>query len=184
MDASRLRAKALHALNVLLNAAGDRISCDDILVIGCSTSEIDGKVIGTNSSEANAQVLLDAILPELKARGIFLAAQCCEHLNRALVVERECQKRYQLQEVWVKPWLHAGGAFATKALECFDDPVIVENICSLASAGMDIGGTFIGMHLKPVAVPVHSDIRRIGEAVLTMAYSRPKYIGGARARYE
>lgn len=184
MDASKLRDQTLQALNALLNAANGCIKSADILVIGCSTSEIDGKVIGTNSSEANAKVLMDTILPELSSRGIYLAVQCCEHLNRALVVEKECADRYKLQEVWVKPWLHAGGAFAVSALDSFKHPVLVENICALASAGMDIGGTLIGMHLKPVAVPVHSAIRRIGEATLIMAYSRPKYIGGSRARYE
>jgi uncharacterized protein (TIGR01440 family) len=127
---------------------------------------------------------MEALLPEIRKRGLFLAVQCCEHLNRALVIEREAMEKFHLHEVWVKPWLHAGGAFAVRAVEVMKDPVIVEDLKSMASAGIDIGGTFIGMHLRPVLVPVHSEHRQVGSAVLTMARTRPKYVGGPRAQYE
>lgn len=159
------------------------LSVNDIVVIGCSTSEVAGKCIGTASSEEVALQIMDAVLPKLKERGLFLAVQGCEHLNRALVVERVCMERYDLTEVTVRPWLHAGGAFATLAIQRFFDPVMVEDLRSKARAGIDIGGTFIGMHLRPVVVPIHANHRRIGEAVVTMARTRPKYVGGPRAHY-
>ena len=93
-------------------------------------------------------------------------------------------ERYGLQEVWVRPWLHAGGAFAAEAVERIPDHVMVEDLKALATMGMDIGGTLIGMHLHPVVVPVHTDLRQIGEAALVLARSRPKYVGGPRAQYE
>lgn len=157
---------------------------DDIVVVGCSTSEIMGKLIGTGSSEEAAKAVMDAVLPRIRARGLFLAVQCCEHLNRCLVVERECMKKYDLQQVWVRPQLHAGGAFSMQALEKFTDHVMVEDLRGKASAGMDIGGTFIGMHLHPVVVPIHAKTRHIGEANVTMARTRPKYTGGPRAAYD
>ncbi|MEL7609963.1 MAG: TIGR01440 family protein [Bacillota bacterium] len=156
---------------------------NDIVVIGCSTSEVAGKCIGTASSEEIAQEIMDAALPAFQERGVFLAVQGCEHLNRALVVERACMERYDLTEVSVRPWLKAGGAFATLAFERFDDPVMVEDLRAKARAGIDIGGTFIGMHLRPVVVPIHAKYRRIGDAVVTMARTRPKYVGGPRAHY-
>ncbi len=156
----------------------------DLFVVGCSTSEAGGHMIGSHSSAEIASAIMDAVLPEIKTRGLYLAVQCCEHLNRALVVEREAMKKYDLTHVWVRPWLHAGGAFAVEALTRFSDPVMVEDIKGRASAGMDIGGTLIGMHLHPVVVPVHTRHRRVGEAVLTMARTRPKYIGGPRAQYD
>ena len=156
----------------------------DLFVVGCSTSEVGGHMIGSQSSAEIASAIMDAVLPEIKARGLYLAVQCCEHLNRALVVEREAMAKYDLTHVWVRPWLRAGGAFAVEALSRFSDPVMVEDIKGRASAGMDIGGTFIGMHLKPVVVPVHTQHRRVGEAVLAMARTRPKYIGGPRAQYD
>lgn len=166
---------------LLENAAALREN--DIVVIGCSTSEVAGKCIGTASSEEVAKEIMDAMLPAIRNRGLFLAVQGCEHLNRALVVERACLERYDLEEVTVRPWLHAGGAFATLAFCRFDDPVMVEDLNSKARAGIDIGGTFIGMHLRKVVVPIHAKNRRIGEAVVTMARTRPKYVGGPRAHY-
>ncbi len=152
--------------------------------MGCSTSEIAGQRIGTASSEAIAHQVMDAILPIIKKRGLFLAVQCCEHLNRALVVERACLERYDLQQVWVRPQLHAGGAMAMRAIELFDDPVMAEDLKSLARAGLDIGDTLIGMHLRRVAVPIRASVRKIGEASLVMARTRPKYVGGPRAAYD
>ena len=178
-----IHEQAKAALSELF-AAADTLRPGNILVIGCSTSEVMGKMIGTGSSEEAAKAIMDAMLPEVKARGLYLAVQCCEHLNRSLVVERECMDRYGLQQVWVRPQLHAGGAFAMQALARFDDHVMVEDLKGRASAGMDIGGTFIGMHMHPVVVPVHAKTRKIGEANVTMARTRPKYVGGPRAAYD
>lgn len=170
------------ALNELF--AAEVLREGDILVVGCSTSEIMGKRIGTDSSAQAAKAVMEAILPAVQARGLYLAVQCCEHLNRCLVVERACLDRYQLQEVWVRPQLHAGGALAVEAMAQFKDPVMAEDLRGRASAGMDIGGTLIGMHMHPVVVPLHAQTRKIGEANLVMAYTRPKYVGGPRAQYE
>lgn len=156
----------------------------DIVVIGCSTSEVGGYMIGSHSSEEIACAIMDEVLPRLRERKLYLAVQCCEHLNRSLVVEKECMKRYDLTRVWVKPRLHAGGAFAMQAISRFDDYVMVEDIKGKASAGIDIGGTFIGMHMHPVVVPIHSENKRIGAANVTMAKTRPKYVGGPRAAYD
>ena len=180
MDMIRKQARA--AVEELL-AAADTLKKGDIVVIGCSTSEIVGKCIGTGSSEEAAAAVMDEVLPRIKEKGLFLAVQCCEHLNRSLVVERTCMEKYDLQQVWVKPQLHAGGAFAMQAVSRFEDYVMVEDLRGRASAGMDIGGTFIGMHMHPVVVPIHAATRHIGEANLTMARTRPKYVGGPRAAY-
>ena len=126
--------------------------------------------------------MLDAIYPLLKEKGIFLAAQCCEHLNRAIIIERECAKRYQLDEVCVVPQPKAGGSFATAVYKRMSEPVAVEAI--KAHAGIDIGSTLIGMHLRCVAVPVRLSLSKIGEANIVCARTRPKYIGGERAKYE
>ena len=178
----KIREQVASAMDELF-AAADTLRQGDILVIGCSTSEIVGKCIGTGSSEEAAKAVMDIVLPRIKEKGLYLAVQCCEHLNRSLVVERECMEKYDLQQVWVKPQLHAGGAFAMQAVARFDDHVMVEDLRGRASAGMDIGGTFIGMHMHPVVVPIHAVTRRIGEANLTMARTRPKYVGGPRAAY-
>lgn len=172
------------ALTDELLAAADTLRRGDILVAGCSTSEIMGKLIGTDSSEEAARAVMDAVLPRTKEKGLFLAVQCCEHLNRCLVVERGCMEKYDLQQVWVRPQLHAGGAFAMQAVARFDDPVMVEDLRGKAAAGMDIGGTLIGMHLHPVVVPVHAKTRKIGEANAIAARTRPKYVGGPRAQYD
>jgi len=177
-----IQQQAELVIRELLDHATGLKPCD-ILVIGCSTSEVAGSCIGTNSSLETAQALLDAFLPACRERQLFLAVQCCEHLNRALVVEAACMERYGLTQVGVLPWLHAGGALATAAVERFGEPVVVESLEAKAAAGIDIGGTFIGMHIRPVVVPLHIEHRRLGEATVTMARSRPKYIGGPRAHY-
>ncbi|MEE0353790.1 TIGR01440 family protein [uncultured Treponema sp.] len=150
-------------------------------VIGCSTSEVAGGSIGKDSSAEIGKAIFTAAERILTEKGIFLACQCCEHLNRALVVERECAEKYGLDEVSVVPWIHGGGSFATAAYYAFKEPVVVEHI--KAAAGLDIGSTLIGMHLKEVAVPVHPKQKFVGKAYVTAAYSRPKLIGGERARY-
>lgn len=154
----------------------------EILVVGCSSSEIVGATIGKGSNFNAASAVYEGIAPILAERGIFLAAQCCEHLNRALVVERECAERYELEIVCVVPKAKAGGSFATAAYENFSDPVVVETV--KAHAGIDIGSTLIGMHLRSVAVPVRLSVKKLGEANVTFARTRPKYIGGPRAEYE
>ena len=152
-----------------------------IFVVGCSSSEILGSRIGKGSSFEAAKIVFDTIYPILNERGIYLAAQCCEHLNRALVVERECAEKYGFEIVSVIPQPKAGGSFATLTYENMKNPVVVERIS--ADAGMDIGGTLIGMHLKNVAVPIRLSVSKIGEANVICAYTRPKFIGGSRAIY-
>lgn len=153
-----------------------------LLVIGCSTSEILGETIGTNSAYEAAEALFFGMYPLLRKKGIHLAAQCCEHLNRALVMEKKVADALGYESVCVVPKPKAGGSFATACFEHFSEPVVVEHI--RADLGIDIGGTLIGMHLKEVAVPVRLQQNAIGEAFVLCAYTRPKLIGGARAVYE
>lgn len=154
---------------------------NDILVVGCSTSEVLGEKIGSYGSLDVAAKLYEAIAPKLAEKKIFLAAQCCEHLNRAIIIERAAAEKYGFEIVNAVPHAHAGGSFATTVYKMFKEPVTVERI--KAHAGIDIGDTLIGMHLKAVAVPVRSSVKKIGEANLVMARTRPKYIGGERAKY-
>jgi uncharacterized protein (TIGR01440 family) len=177
---NKIKSDAALAIRELIEASG--ISSGEILVIGCSSSELTGGTIGKASAPEAAEALLDAIYPLLKEKGIFLAAQCCEHLNRAIIIERECAKRYQLDEVCVVPQPKAGGSFATAVYKRMSEPVAVEAI--KAHAGIDIGYTLIGMHLRCVAVPVRLSLSKIGEANIVCARTRPKYIGGERAKYE
>lgn len=177
---NKIKSDAALAIRELIEASG--ISSGEILVIGCSSSELTGGTIGKASAPEAAEALLDAIYPILKEKGIFLAAQCCEHLNRAIIIERECAKRYQLDEVCVVPQPKAGGSFATAVYKRMSEPVAVEAI--KAHAGIDIGSTLIGMHLRCVAVPVRLSLSKIGEANIVCARTRPKYIGGERAKYE
>ena len=152
----------------------------DILVVGCSTSEVVGSKIGTNSDPDTAKEIYEGITAALKEAGVYLAVQCCEHLNRAIVIERAAVPGKEI--VNVVPQKKAGGSLATVAYASFSDPVVVEEI--KADAGMDIGDTLIGMHLKKVAVPLRTEIRKIGEANLVCARVRPKFIGGIRAIYD
>ncbi len=156
----------------------------DILVIGCSTSEVIGKRIGTSSSEEVASEIINVLLQKSKEYQFSLAIQCCEHLNRALVIEKDTMEENNLEEVSVIPHPKAGGALASKAMEYFKDPVVVENIMSKAKGGIDIGSTLIGMHLRHVAVPLRFKNKYIGEAYVTGAKTRPKLIGGERAYYK
>jgi uncharacterized protein (TIGR01440 family) len=157
------------------------LKAGDIFVVGCSSSEIVGSNIGKGSSFEAAKVVYDVISNALEDKGIFLAAQRCEHLNRAIVVERKCAEKYGCEIVSVIPQPKAGGSFATLTYENMRDPVVVEHI--KAHAGLDIGGTLIGMHLRDVAVPMRLSLKAIGEANINSAYTRPKYIGGPRAQY-
>ena len=153
-----------------------------LLVIGCSSSEMVGSRIGKGSSMEAAQAAFEGIYPILQEQGIELAVQCCEHLNRALILERTAAEKRGYEIVNVMPQPKAGGSFAVTAWNAFSDPVAVEQIA--ADAGIDIGGTLIGMHLKHVAVPVRLEQKHIGEAILLAARVRPKYIGGERAIYD
>ncbi|MGF0039677.1 TIGR01440 family protein [Peptoniphilaceae bacterium SGI.131] len=153
-----------------------------VFVIGCSTSEVLNKSIGTASSETVGKEIFDTAYEFLSDRGIFLACQACEHLNRALVVERRLAEEKNLEIVSVIPKVKAGGAFAKAAYENMKDPVMVEFI--KADVGLDIGDTLIGMHIKHVAVPLRLSVRKLGEAHIRAAFSRPKLIGGERAVYK
>ena len=171
--------QAKTAILELIDAAG--LKEGDVCVIGCSSSEVCGHKIGSDSSLETAQAVFEAIYPELNSRGIYLAAQCCEHLNRAIIIERALAESKFLEPVNVVPQPKAGGSFATTAYARFKDAVAVEEI--RADAGLDIGATLIGMHLKKVAVPVRLSVKKIGEAPITCARTRPKFIGGERAHY-
>lgn len=181
MDTNEVYSRAEQALDILCRAAKPKAGA--LLVLGCSTSEIMGRMIGTDSSEEAAAAVLDALLPQCKRRNLALAVQGCEHINRALCTDRDTMERFGLTEVCVKPWLHAGGACITEAARRIENAVMVEGLLHAATLGIDIGDTLIGMHLKPVVVPVHTTHRRIGEANLVLAYSRPPLIGGPRAQY-
>ena len=152
-----------------------------LLVIGCSSSEMMGEKIGKGSSMDAAQAAFAGIAPVLKEQGIELAVQCCEHLNRALILERRVAEKRGYEIVNVVPQTKAGGSFAVTAWNAMEDPVAVEEI--KAEAGIDIGGTLIGMHLRRVAVPVRTSLNKIGEAIVLCARTRPKFIGGSRAIY-
>lgn len=177
-DLQIIRQQAAQAAAELTEKAG--LKAGDIFVVGCSSSEIIGGEIGHASSLEAAQAAYEGIQSVLAPKEIFLAAQCCEHLNRAIVLPAAAVKPWQ-QPVNVIPQPKAGGSFATTAWNRLENPVVLESI--QADAGMDIGGTLIGMHLRPVAVPVRLSLDHIGQAILLCARTRPKYIGGGRAVY-
>lgn len=157
-----------------------KLKSGNILVVGCSSSEIAGQKIGTFSNIDVAKAVFNGIYDALNEKDIYLAAQCCEHLNRAIIIERKAVINQDI--VNVVPMIKAGGSFATTAYNSFNEPVAVEMI--KADAGLDIGGTLIGMHLKHVAVPVRLSVKSIGQAPLLAARTRPKFIGGIRANYD
>jgi len=152
-----------------------------LIVVGCSSSEILGEHIGKGSSPEAGAAVARALLEEADRAGMYLAAQCCEHLNRALILERVAAEKFGYEIVCVRPQPKAGGSFATAVWDTLEEPVAVEQV--RASAGLDIGLTLIGMHLKAVAVPVRLQTNRIGEALVTAARTRPRYVGGPRAVY-
>ena len=178
-EKTEITRQARQAVEELLAVAG--LQAGDVFVVGCSSSEIVGGHIGKDSSMEAAGAVYEGIAPVLARQGIWLAAQCCEHLNRALILEREAARAYGWEEVCVVPRPHAGGSWATTCWKQFADPVAVEEI--RAHAGLDIGGTLIGMHLRRVAVPVRLSLDHIGKAILLCARTRPKLIGGERAKY-
>lgn len=176
----QLTAQARAAAAELLDTAG--LKAGHLFVVGCSSSEVLGGHIGKASSREAADAVFAGIYPVLQERGIYLAAQCCEHLNRALIVEEACAEQYGYDPVCVVPQPKAGGSFATRAWQAFERPTAVEHV--RAHAGLDIGGTLIGMHLREVAVPVRLSLDHLGQAILLAARTRPKFIGGSRAAYE
>ena len=180
-ELEELRRQAYQAAAEVCEAA--KLRSGDLFVVGCSTSEVLGERIGSHSSMDAAGALFTGIDQALRERGIYLAAQCCEHLGRALILERAACLRYGLEEVNVIPQPKAGGSFATTAYHHFNDPVAVETICQKADAGIDIGGTLIGMHIRPVVVPLRISMKKIGEASIICARRRPKFVGGSRAVY-
>ena len=177
-ELSQYKTEAEDAMTELIEAAGLRPG--QIVVVGCSTSEVTGHRIGSFSAPEVGQAVFEGILSALSKRGLYLAAQCCEHLNRAIIVEAEAVPGAEIVNAVPQP--KAGGSFATAAYRGFSQPVALEHI--RADAGLDIGGTLIGMHLKEVAVPVRLSHNRIGEAALLAARVRPKFIGGDRAVYD
>ena len=170
---------ARQAMTELLDIA--QPEAGDIVVVGCSTSEVLGAHIGKGSSPEAAAAILAGLAPVAQAREVYLAAQCCEHLNRVLILEKEAARKYGYEIVSVVPQPKAGGSFASALYAHLQEPVAVEEI--RAACGLDIGGTLIGMHLRRVAVPVRLSIDRIGDAALLCARTRPKYVGGCRAVY-
>lgn len=174
-----IRQQAAQAVKELIEATDLRAG--DLLVIGCSSSEMVGERIGKGSSLDTARAAYAGISPVVKAKGILLAVQCCEHLNRALIMEQTTAEQFGYEIVNVKPQPKAGGSFATTVWEDMERPVAVEHI--RAKAGLDIGGTLIGMHLKEVAVPVRLSMNKIGQANILCARTRPRFIGGDRACY-
>ncbi|MBQ6823577.1 MAG: TIGR01440 family protein [Clostridia bacterium] len=154
----------------------------DLLVVGCSSSEVLGEKIGTHSAPETGREIAEGLLQACAEKGLFLAAQCCEHLNRALIVEREVAEKRGYPVVNAVPQPKAGGSFATAVYGLMKEPVAVEHIA--AEGGLDIGGTLIGMHLREVAVPCRLAQKQIGNAILLAARTRPKFIGGERACYD
>jgi len=182
VDLNRITSVCAQLTREICSAAGLRSG--DLFVVGCSSSEVLGERIGTSTSVETAKAIYWGIAPELARRGIMLAAQCCEHLNRALVVEEETMRQFHLEQVAVFPHPNAGGAFGFVCWREMERPVLVESLNASASAGVDIGGTLIGMHIHPVVVPLRLSISKVGEANVLCASRRPKYIGGPRAAYD
>ena len=172
-----IKEQAFSAAKEIIEIA--KLKKGQILVIGCSTSEVIGDKIGTNSSPETAKEIFEGIYEAANEAGVFVAAQCCEHLNRAIIIEADAIPNAEYVNVVPQP--KAGGSFATAAYNTFKSPVVLEEI--KADAGLDIGSTLIGMHLKKVAVPVRLKNNKIGNATLTAARVRPKFIGGERAHY-
>ena len=175
-----IKTQTRQAAEQFLEKAG--LKRGQILVVGCSSSEVGSFQIGSHSSHEIGQAVFQTLQEVLAPNGIYLAAQCCEHLNRAIIIEEAAAEKYGYGPVNVVPQLKAGGSFATAAYQGFERPVAVEHI--KAHGGMDIGDTLIGMHLKDVAVPVRIETNEIGGARVVCARTRPKYIGGERACYD
>ena len=183
IDLQEVEKQSASASAEICEASG--IKEGQIFVVGCSSSEVLGSRIGTATNVEVAEAIYNGIDRVLSDRGIYLAGQCCEHLNRALVIEEEALEKYGLEQVYAIPHPdHAGGAFATVCYQRMRKPVLTETIRMQAVAGIDIGGTMIGMHIHPTVVPLRISLRKIGEAPIICARRRPRYIGGSRAVYD
>ena len=183
MNLENIKEESRQAAEELCSAA--KLTEGDLFVVGCSSSEVLGERIGTHTSVEAAEAVYEGIVSVLAPRGILLAGQCCEHLNRALAVEYDSLKEYRLEQVNAIPQPdHAGGAFATVCFSHMKNPVLAEDLRAQARAGIDIGGTLIGMHIRPVVVPVRLTLSKIGNARIICARSRIKYTGGIRAVYD
>jgi len=180
VDLDLIKNQTTLLVRELFQSAG--LSPGQILVVGCSTSEVLGAKIGSAGSTDVAEAILGSLRQVCTQHGIYLAVQCCEHLNRALVIEQQAAAIYNLEQVMVVPKPKAGGALGAQAMADFEHPILVESI--KAHAGLDIGSTLIGMHLKVVAVPVRLAQKNIGQALVTAARTRPRFIGGERAVYK
>ena len=177
---NEIKLQSEQAVAEILSAA--RLENGDIFVVGCSSSEIIGKKLGTASSFEVAKAVFEGIYPVLEKNGIYLAAQCCEHLNRAIITDLDLARKLRLQRVNVIPQPKAGGSFATATYMSLKNPCAVESIS--AQAGIDIGGVLIGMHLCQTVVPLRISFDKIGEAPIICARTRPKFVGGERAIYD
>lgn len=180
VNLAEIQEQVKQNLQVLL--AESRLAAGDVLLLGGSSSEIRGETLGQGSSAEIGEAVVAEVLAQCREAGVYLAVQCCEHLNRALVVEKFLAKEYGLRPVNALPQLNAGGSFAVAAWSQAEEPCLVESI--QAGAGIDIGDVLIGMHLRPVAVPLRLPLREIGQAHVTAARTRMKYIGGGRAAYQ
>ena len=180
MKMQYLTTEMTDLLNEFSQKAG--LKPGQILVVGCSTSEVLGHHIGKGSNVDVAKAIFPPLEQFARQEGLYLAIQCCEHLNRALVMSRSCLERYNLVEVSAVPQPKAGGSFATVAYVRLPDPVLVESV--QGHAAIDIGDTLVGMHLRPVAVPLRLSFTELGQAHLTTARTRPRLIGGERAVYK
>jgi uncharacterized protein (TIGR01440 family) len=173
----QIKSDAMNVAAELVETA--RLKKGDIVVVGCSTSETLGNQVGSHSVPEVGKAIFDGLQSVFGAKGIYIAAQCCEHLNRAIIIEHEAVPNAEIVNVVPQP--KAGGSFATACYASFKAPVALEHI--KANAGIDIGGTLIGMHLREVAVPVRLKHNHIGKAIIIAARTRPKFIGGERAQY-
>lgn len=179
MNIERIVADVEKSIRELITTAEPK--ANSIFILGGSSSEIQGKEIGSATDVDLGEKIIKKVIATLKEYNLYLAVQACEHTNRALVIERECQKKYLFSEVNVIPHRSAGGAFAAAAFKEFSHPVTVEKM--EADLGLDIGDALIGMHLKNVVVPVRLSLKKIGKAHLTAARTRLKLVGGERAKY-
>lgn len=175
---TQVREESANAARQLAEAA--KLHKGQIVVVGCSTSEVVGHNVGSWSTPEVANAIFEGLSSVFAPMGVYIAAQCCEHLNRALIVEHEAVPNGEIVNVMPQP--KAGSSFATAAYHSFRHPVALEEI--RADAGLDIGGTLIGMHLKKVAVPIRLQQNHIGQAIVLAARVRPKFIGGERAIYD
>ena len=174
-------SRGLDAAVEALKDAGD-IAPGGVIVLGCSTSEVAGARIGKGSVPELGEVIARAMLDACSKRGLYAAFQCCEHLNRAIVLDERVLRDLRLTQVRAVPQPKAGGSVPAAAWKLLDAPALAVSI--QADAAIDVGDTLVGMHVRPVAVPLRIEDGKVGHANLVMAYSRLPYIGGARAVYE